>query len=209
MTEDITNQISIRNLEVGGGPRTPLRKFKGRLEKYNTYTDTWERTQVKLHFTQLEVEKSDEPYDLPIAEIDIPFSKREKSRWGIFSNSLAKFLQPDQDIVDSVGTELEMSWTDGHMLYDGRENKDTLQASWEVTGLKGTVAETKVDAMTRALELLNKKTLSQFNSDALSDPVIRSDETMQKSIMDGSFVTAVVEGNQVTVDADGVYHKVS
>ena len=207
MTDDILDQISIRNLEAEGGPRTPLRKFTGKLEPLTTRTDNTyskPRVIVKLSFTDVEVITSLEPYDFPIAELEVAHSQKEKSRWGIFSLSLAKLLQPEQDIKDAIGSKVEMTWTEGHLLYDGRQSKDTEQGAWEVTALDGAGA-TKTSPQDQALSLLDGKTLSQFNQAALADPIIRSDAALQALIMSKKWVPQMIEEGLVVADEDGIH----
>lgn len=207
MSDDILDQISIRNLEAEGGPRTPLRKFTGKLEPLGTRTDNTyskPRVMVKLSFTNVEVIQSLEPYDFPIAELEIAHSQKEKSRWGIFSLSLGKLLKADQDLKDAVGVRMELTWTEGHLLYDGRQSKDTEQGAWEVTAIDG-ISATKETPQDRALSILDGKTLAQFNSAALSDPTIRSDATLQGLIMSKKWVPQMIEEGLVAADEDGIH----
>lgn len=204
--KDITEMITIRNLEEGGGARTPLREFKGKLDKYyGEFQERFNRTQVHLAFTEVEVVESTEPYDFPIADIVIPFSSRARSLWGIFSKSLAKVLPDGTDIVDAVGSVLHLKYTGGHMLWDG--SKETPRDAWEVVAVAEVAAKAvKVDPMVRALQLLDGKTVQQFNQAALSDPVVRSDTIVQASIMQKRFIAEAIIKGLVTADVDGVHH---
>ena len=66
----LADELSFRNLPAEeGGPRTPLRQFKGKLEKFADSVDDYQRNIITFYFTDVEVLKSEEPYDFPIAEI--------------------------------------------------------------------------------------------------------------------------------------------
>lgn len=205
--DDIQSHLSIRNLEQGGGPRSPLRVFKGQLESVTTEVqEKYGRLLVNLNFIDVDAVESVEPYDFPIAQVQLPYSRRAKSRWGIFSESLVKLVQGDQDILDAIGARLTLAWTEGHMLYDGREEKDVAQGAWEVISLENIAQASRTKVSDGAMALLDGKTLAQFNSAALADPVIRSDAAVQKAILARKFVADLLERGLASVDADGIHH---
>lgn len=118
MTED----ISIRGLTDFGG--TPLRRFKGKLAEYNTEAATgYEGTRVVLNFgpDDFDALQATEVYSLPTASLNIGYSNKKQSRWGYFGTSLDQFIQPNEDLKDTVNRIYEMVYTDGQ---DGRPSPD-------------------------------------------------------------------------------------
>ena len=211
MSEDIFDQIANRELEGEFGPRTPLRRFKGKLEQiearketYGTDEDAKSSIIGYLHFTELDVIEASEPYDFPICEIRIgKIGNKEKSFWGIFEASYRKLIAPKTSLKELVGAMLEMSLTPDHLLYDGRQKTDTKQSAWETVSV-GDVP-TKQTAADRALQILDRKTLQQFNQAALADPMVRSDTAVQSAIMKQTFVKGLIDAGTVTMNADGVH----
>ena len=213
VSESISNEdqdalVSFRNFETPV-PRNPLRDFKGTFEKYRTETRTFRDggtgLYVVLDFTDVQVIEAAEPYDFPIATLDFPYSRRRTSRWTILGDSATKLVKPDQDIRDMVGMRLHMKMAT-YDLYDGRAQKAVPQLAWEVVGIEGAgTAQVKQSPEARALEILDGKTLAQFNQEVLKDPLIRTSAIGQE-VMDRTFVPRQIELMVVTVDGDGVHH---
>jgi len=209
-SQDPLDRISYRNLTDGFDVLgTPLREFTGKLEGLSTEQREFQgggsRLYVKYSFTNVEVIASETPYDLPIVEISLPYSDRKKSVFGILAQSSLKFLPEGLDFRDTVGMTQHWKVTPGHMLWDGRQNKEVERQAWEVVGIEG-AGTVKANATARAKELLDGKTLQQFNSSALSDAVIRSDVMVQQAILGKTFVQSLVDNGEVVVDSDGVHH---
>ena len=209
MADDVFDQIAGRELEGEFGPRTPLRRFKGKLEQLEARKRAddaqFPGTDVFLHFTNVEVIEATEPYDFPIAEVRIgKISNKEKSFWGIFEASYLKLITPRKSLKELLGATTELAYTPGHVLWDGRQQKDVAQGAWEMVGVG--VVPAKVTATEQALRLLDGKTLQQFNQAALSDLLVRSDTTVQSQIMKSQFIPQQIEAKAVTVDSDGVHH---
>lgn len=108
------------------------------------------------------------------------------------------------------------------MLFDGRatdaqhpKGQDAPTMAWmiyEVEGV-GVAGGQGVSAADVAMALLDGKTLSQFNKEALANPTIRNDTALLQSISlpataPGSFANALVMAGQFTKDKQQVYHKV-
>jgi len=206
-TEDQDALVSFRNFETPV-PRNPLRDFKGTFEKYRTETRTFRDggtgLYVVLDFTDVQVIEAAEPYDFPIATLDFPYSRRRTSRWTILGDSATKLLKDDQDIRDAVGMRLHMKMAT-YDLYDGRAQKAVPQLAWEVVGIEGTGTAVKQSPGARALEILDGKTLAQFNQEVLKDPLVRTSPIAQ-DVMAGTFVSSQIELMVVTVDSDKVHH---
>uniref|UniRef100_A0A6M3L8J3 Uncharacterized protein n=1 Tax=viral metagenome TaxID=1070528 RepID=A0A6M3L8J3_9ZZZZ len=210
---DPLDALSIWNLQEGF-KTTPLVKFRGRLVGIVLV----EGKPVMFQFTELEVIKSTEPYDLPTTELEVGWSSnRIDSKWGVFGMSLRPFLAEGQDLKDMIEHVIGMEFTAGHML--PRKNKETdkwesLPASaWEVFEVDGATLDgaagggkTPADI---AEDLLNGKTLVEFNGAAVQIDAIRNDPEMLRAVSDKSFVASMVSSGKFTVDPDsGKYARV-
>ena len=202
---------SVRDLEPAGQFQ-PLREIKGILENVRTtYDEQYNTTHAHLDLIDLEVIESTEPYEFPITDIRFPYNRKEGTRWGIFSKTVATFLEEGQDIGDLKGCQIHLKMEE-HMLWDGRENKRTPQLAWELVGVEGTPtpgkAKKESDALSRAIEILDGLTIQKFNSESLKDPIIRGDSEVSKSIQDRTFIPTLISEGVMTVDEEGVHHLV-
>lgn len=104
-------------------------------------------------------------------------------------------------------------------LFDGRANDgkgaDVPTPAWTVYSIEGVgMAGTQgKNATELAMDILNGKTLADFNKEALDSLVIRSDTGLLQSISlpptaEGSFASKLVADGKFTVDEAGIYHKV-
>ena len=220
MVEDAL--ISIRGLIEGGG--TPLRKFKGKFVEYNSEPATgYEGTRVNLDFTEMEVIQSTEPYHLPTAVINLGLSNKKKSKWGYFSDSLALFIPPEEDLKQQIGKVFGMVFTDG---LDGRPAPETTMI-WNrdsdrevypdgmvptpvfiVYELEGAVAKPE-GGIESANDILLKeligKTRAEFNKVAFTLDCVRANPALQRAITDKSFITGMASTGKVYEDANGVF----
>lgn len=205
-------QPSIRGLKDSSFG-TPLQHFKGMFHSYATsiskFTDKKGNAKVNviLNFADIKVILSKEPYQFPTAQIEIPYSEYNKSRWGQWGNSLAKFLAEGEDVPNAVGRVVEMKITAGHDLGQKDENKQKiLSECWEVVGIEG--AGVKVDPMVRLFELIDGKTTPEFNQVALADSTIRTDQTIVTGLINNTLLTSLEEKKQIKKDDKGIWHKV-
>jgi hypothetical protein len=195
---------------------TPLTHFKGKFHSFATsvskFTDKKgnNKVNVVLNFSDLDMStlKSRDPYNFPTAQIEIPYSEYNKSRWGVWGNSLEKFLQKGEDVGNAVGRTITMEITEGHDL--GQKDEATkakiLSSCWEVIAVEG--SGTKVDPMDRLLTLIDGKTNPEFNQAALADNVIRTDQNLITGIINNTLLPAMEAKNQIKKDDKGVWHKV-
>jgi hypothetical protein len=210
--------VSIRGLQEGF-EATPLRKFRGKLDSYAPEPASgYEGWRVNLNFSNVEVLQSTEPYPYPVAVINIGLSNRKRSKWGYFAQSLAALIPETEDIKDQVGKTLGMVFCDGQEgrpepkpIYNREAGGEVPTPVWVVFEVEGRTAETASGKSVQdiAMEILNGKTLAQFNQEILQRPEVRANPDFQRSILDKSFVTALVQTGQFTVDENGVYHRVA
>jgi len=198
--------ISVRNLvdtEFG----TPLREFKGRLKEYYPEEQRY-GTFVILNFIDLEVLRSAEPYNFPIASLSIKLSNRKRSGWGIFGDTLAALLPEDQDIKDCVNRMMHLEMEEGHVYgQDRTTGEDMVGNPWHVLDIEGGAAPgvALTSAKDRATELLIGKTRAEFNKAAYADPIIRKDTALQRAITDKSFINSLLQLGTVMEDENGVF----
>jgi hypothetical protein len=199
---DTDSLVSVRNLTEGFG--TPLRRFKGKFHSYATRPENqWKKTPVDLNFQDVVVVESTEPYSFPTATISINLSKTKKSMWGVFGSSLAKFLKEGEDIKDAQGKMMELALTPGHDFGKNQRGEVIIVDCWEVIALEG--SGVKVDPVARALELLDGKTIPEFNQKAFGDPIIRG-SSVASSLLDNTFIPAQEAAGKIIKDKEGVYH---
>ncbi len=134
------------------------------------------------------------------------------------------------DLKDCIGKRMGLVLADGeegrppmHDLFDGRakdeehpRGQDVPTAAWEVYMVEG-VGVSGGEGITpteRAMQLLDGRTLSEFNQLAMADDLIRSDVELLQAIgmpvtAPNSFANSMVSSKQFTKDAKtGVYKRV-
>ncbi len=133
------------------------------------------------------------------------------------------------DWKDCIGKRMGLVLADNeegrppmHELFDGRakdeehpKGQDVPTPTWEVymiegIGVKGSEG---VSPMEKAMQLLDGKTLAEFNQDALASDLVRSDVQLLQSIgmpatAPNSFANTMIAGGQFTKDDKEVYHRV-
>lgn len=216
--------LPLRGLQEGFAG-TPLRRFKGVFQGHEEEAAKgYDGTRTNLNFTEVEVIQSTEPYNFPIASINLGVSNKKESRWGYFATSLTQMIPEDEGLDEQVGRTWELVFCDGQ---DGRPEpkpiwmRDADRATYpdgrvptavwtvvEIEGIPGKESGTsKGNSRDKAMSMLDGKSLSEFNKVALADPAIRKDVELQRRIMDKSFVKALLDGGVFTKDENDVYHK--
>jgi len=138
--------------------------------------------------------------------------------------SNANYIKPADrlEIKACLGKRFGMVLTDGLEgrpesmdLYDGRAQVDKPTPAWTVYEIEGVgvAGGQGVSAMDLAMSLLDGKTLAEFNTAALANPVIRNDTTLLQAISlpptaPNSFANTMIAAGTFTQDEAGVLHKV-
>lgn len=138
--------------------------------------------------------------------------------------SNANYIKPSDrmEIKACIGKRLGWVLTDGldgrpapMDLYDGREDKDKPTPAWTVYEIEGVgvAGGQGTSAMDLAMSLLDTKTLAEFNTLALANPVIRGDTALLQSISlpptaPNSFANTMVTAGTFMQDEAGIFHKV-
>ena len=144
----------------------------------------------------------------------------------------ANFVKPENrmELKDCVGKRIGWVMCDGKdgrpnmpELFDGRatdaehpRGQDMPTPAWTVYEIEGVgvAGGGGSSAMDLALGMLYEKTLADFNTAALGNPVIRTDVSLLQAISKpptapDSFANAMVVAGKVTKDeATGIFHKV-
>lgn len=140
--------------------------------------------------------------------------------------SNANFIKPGDRMDlkrDCIGKRIGWVLTDGidgrptpMDLYDGRIDADKPTPAWTVYEIEGVgvAGGQGVSAMDLAMSLLDGKTLAEFNTAALANPVIRSDTSLLQAISlppsaPNSFANTMVTAGTFIKDEAEVYHKVT
>lgn len=133
------------------------------------------------------------------------------------------------DISDCIGKRIGLVMADGQdgrpispLLFDGRatddahpKGQDVATPTWKFFMIEdiGVAGGQGVSPLDKAIELLNGKTLADFNAAALADPIIRGDTQLLTSIAlppsaPNSFSSAMLATKKFKKDKNGVFSKV-
>ena len=228
--EQVMEQLRTRGFEAGGF-RSPLRHFRGKMDSITGSmvqrgAMTQARLEVNYNFSDVEVIESTEPYPFPVAQISLLHSNRTKSAMGVLGASIDRIINvglgdnaPQEQVKNQdflIGKVQEWKLTPGHMMWDAEAKVETPRECWEVVMVKGTgeVAPTTTKATDvispaqQALNLLDGKTIQQFNNVVFQDPLIKEKGgRLIGLIIDGTFVKSLETAGTVTKDENGIYHK--
>ena len=144
--------------------------------------------------------------------------------------SSPEYVRPSDrmDLKDCISKRIGMVLADGeegrppmHELFDGRskdeahpKGQDVPTAAWEVYMVEGIgiAGEEGISPLEKAMELLDGKTLAEFNSAALASDSVRSDVELLNSIgmavsAPKSFTNTMIASKQFYKSQDGIFHK--
>lgn len=212
MVQNLKDQIKLRGLEESGAPATPLRDFEGMLQGWEPYelTATWGKSiMVKFNFTELNVLESITPYGFPQATVEIRYSEKANSKWGIFAKSASAYIPADEELDWLIGKNIHIKLTPGHLLWNGTAEVD--QSCFEMVGIAGDAMVSGVAVNTGtsrqiAVDIADGKTEAEFNQASMANPTVAADSDLIEEIMGGEFLSGQVAINNLTLDGE-VYHK--
>jgi len=179
---------------------TPLKKFRGFLEGYETKGRTGRFAKegdldVILKFKDITVYESDAPYPYKVAQLVLKFSDAANSGWVVFEDSIAEVLgiSTDDVTVDLIkGKVVLMERTDDFVFFK-RETTDeqgkpiVVEAKgsiWKVLEVEGKIAISPFD---KALQILEGKSKGQAIGELVADPIVKTDGLLIQSILSGTF----------------------
>ncbi|KKN75184.1 hypothetical protein LCGC14_0383430 [marine sediment metagenome] len=237
--EEVLQQLMVRGFETGF-VSTPLRDFWGVLKSITGEMRSGNSGPYLVALYNMEEVEvlpggSIEPYDSPIAQIDIPASTKDKSKMGYLGTSIDRIinagLAPDipqaqaKNMESLIGKKLHWQFTPGHLIPNRDEAgawSDKPASCWVVTEIAGegaapvaapnvevAPAQPSVSASQKALELLDGKTIQQWHQVVMLDPVVKQDTKFLQTIIDNSFLASMESVGKVTRDEGGVHHVVA
>ena len=217
---------------IDGMPKEPV-SYEGRSKP---------SMRITVNVKDIEVLEAVEPYHFPTYTFQLTESNRKKSRYGVLSESFNEVAdsqytpeQLDPSSPTFVKDSDRMSWkdvigktrigfvvADGEdgrpeppMLYDSRAEEDKPTPSFMIYSIEGVgvAGGQGVNPAELAENMLDGKTLAQFNQEALANDIIKGNADLLKMIAKpptapDNFAVALVTAGKFTVDAAGVYHKV-
>lgn len=218
--QNLASGLSIKNIGDDTVDRSVLQAFTGTLANIKTEppgeNDQYKKDRVVLEFVDIADVESTEPYPWPTfpVRLNAPAAGKKispMSALGVLMNSSIKYLKEGEDFGDLKGRRLQLRRTSGHKIKIGdgagsRVEKD--MTYWEVEGVvgSGTAKQSGTLSRQRAIELLDGKTLPDYNVIVLSDQTVLGDPTLVAQIASRVFVSSLLADGTVTVDGAGVYH---
>lgn len=194
-----------------------------------------------LQYKDVEVIKSITPYALPIFTIRFGIAVTTNSKWGIFSKSFNDIVDaqysPEQNNPQSSNyiptkdrTQLKQTFGLRHglvlcdglegrpapfMVYNGRTREEAATPIWNIYSIEGygVAGAQGVVPMDKAIEVLDGKTLAQFNAIAYEDEVIKSDPQLLTMIglpisAPNSFANTMLAAGKFIKDEQEIFHLV-
>ena len=220
-----TNEALKAQINTGiSDSRTPLRHFKGKFDDFKPeHNERYNRLEVKLLFSDLEVFKSTMPYPWKTMEMPPmgynPAGNTASSSFGILSASLNGILGKSVPLSDLVGKVWELKFTSGHKVQ--RLDSATEQwvdqeiEAWEVVSLDGvqssgdTVPSTPspvVDQDSLVVSLALGVDDPGFERAALSNQELRKFPIYQEIVTQGAAVLAgYIASDKLIKGEDGKY----
>ncbi len=236
--QEVLEQLRTRGFETGGF-RSPLRHFRGKLTSFTgSMVQRGNMPQAKLeilyNFAEVEVFESTEPYQNPIAQLNMMHSTKVKSNAGVLGLSMDKLLNAglDENVPQAqaknqdflVGKIQEWKLTPGHMMWDSDKGMETPRECWEVVYIEGvggtphsgvatapataTPAPAGVTPEQEALSKLDGLTQQEWNNVVFQNALIKSKPELTQKIIGGEFIAEALAANKVTKDDNGVFHVV-
>lgn len=224
MTDELKSLVSFQNLQEGFED-TPLREFVGDLKDYDVDKDNWNNMVCILTLDNLEVIESSTPYAFPEGYVRVKYSAKKTSKWGILAESIHNAAGDDSlDVADIVGKRLHMKKV-YHEFGKDKEGNVMSSDCWECVGIDGAtaVATTStspapkkkatatskptakgVSAEARVLELLDGKTIQQFNQAAFADSIIKADSSVMSQLLNNTLVQSLIANGRVELDEGGI-----
>ena len=178
---------------------TPLREIKGKLEAIKPLVRN-NFTVGILQVSELQVIKTELPFNNQAVEIEVPFSGRKNSTW-------AKLLESAEglgfkDLMELVGKRIHMV---GAMEKWENKTKQTSGQNlvWKIVGVEGAATAANgagaVDELAEMVKLADGKTAGEFANAALQHPIGRR---YQKDIFDGKLLPGLVASGKLTLKDD-------
>ncbi len=228
-------KYKIDNFEGGN---SPLLHFRGRLLQHIVEQRHFEASErgaardsvgFKFNFGELVVIDSREPYTLPIAEIKIPYSEREETRWAVFAKSFrdmvpAELRTGDDPLAVLDGKMQEWQWKRGRLRQalqddngdpivgaDGKQRWGVVEAeTWQLVSVDG-IGGSGPTLMEQILDFANGHTQDEINNEVYMRMAWKGLPGFQEAataVGDRTLLPGFVAAGKLTLGADGKYQKV-
>lgn len=167
---------------------------------------------------ELEVIEAKEPYTLPTAKIDVRYLRIPGTQWAVMAASIEKCGYKG-DINGLIGKHVRFQYApamlnlpkrdaDNNIVPGQYENRSgRAMQIIEIEGVENTSNKLE-DAL---LEMIDGKTALEFKSAFLSNMDLQQltgYDTVAIGVTQDTFLPLMVTGGKVSVDENGVYHKV-
>jgi len=209
VNDNLLNQVDIEVQQLREGFLSPLRKFRGTLEKTEaTLDERSNRVVVMLYFKDLKDVEATEPYPFPVAQIRVPTSNQARSSWGFLKKSIATALPDSKGLVRAiVGKEVLMEVVPENFGRFRGEAEDRIVECWEVKKVFGEISEDLYTLAYKKAVGCSMDDLQPFYQAVLAAPEFKSDaglkvksEILQKK---ETFIKEAIDKGILTVTDDG------
>jgi len=207
--EELKSMVDIPASSLQEGfQATPLRKFIGTLDNYETEKDEqFDRIRVILQFTDLAEVEAVEPYPFPIAQITIPFSQRKVSAFGFLLKSIEEFI-PNPRLSSLLKKRVRMELLPKNYGRWRGETEDRVRDTWVVTEIitEG-VSETKENPYDIAIRLavgVPAADLKPFHDAVFKVAAVKQDRELFGKILNKTFIPEAIERGDVVIDESGI-----
>jgi hypothetical protein len=189
---------------------------------------------IDFNFSQVEVYESAIPWGQPAATVSVRSNPRgtafKLSEWGKFTESAGNYFSKDElaNVLSWSGKGLVIrfkKWAedlgeDRQAAVDPATNlrPRRMVNCWHIVGVQGRQAAAGAASVNgagpvgnindRLLALIDGKTLSEFGSQALVLPEVKTNPQIAAELMDQSWIAKQQAAGKLSVDEAGVYHVV-
>lgn len=211
MTEQMAVPFKTKASELTSG--LPLRLIRGVFDSLEPVYEN-NRLSLKFNISELEVLETIAPWNYPTVQLNFKPSDRKNSTWGILLQSVAKLGH--EDLMELQGKRLTLKADPEHEFggqdADGNAIKGMV---WTVTEVEGGAKATggtnsqsgpAVSDDQALADLADGCDQAQFNQAALASEVGRAHKN---DIFGGKTLPDLVSKGLLTVDEQGIYHKVA
>lgn len=202
--------------EAVSGPR--VRHFTGRLgditdevrqqRRDASKTSTW----LLFDFDQLEILEATEPYTFPTFRIEVLEINIPKTPWEVMKRSI-RDCGYEGPISGLIGLKCELRYAEAVLSMgkrDGEGFEDREAYCWQFVNIEG-VENTSEQLLDWVINTADGKTGAAFKAAYLTENSIRTMTNygeVTNQVMGDILLPSLVTGSKLTVDENGIYHKV-
>ena len=211
------------SLAPGTDEQSPLRRFNAVLQEYVPDQRTSGAGKpymiVSFKFTDVDPIETTEPYNFPVATLEIFYNERADNDWDVWKKSVVGII-PSRDIDLLVGKKQQWALLPARTNQpDENSSRWTLQDAmcWQVVSVEGFITETGdsdnntgslEDALLELVEGKNDADFLQAFYEA--GPELRDMAEFEETselISQREFLPALAASGQLSQDVEGIWHK--